>query len=100
MESPENLHEPAPNLRLGLAVAMGLSAAMWGLIYLGVASVWPWLANRPDIAVEGQGVPHLASLADQPRAQLPTGIWVKATRKRRRGPNLASRVFSPSMSVN
>jgi hypothetical protein len=45
MESPDNLHEPARNLRLGLAVAMGLSAAMWGLIYLGVASVWPWLAN-------------------------------------------------------
>jgi hypothetical protein len=99
MESPDNLHEPAPNLRLGLAVAMGLSAAMWGLIYLGVASVWPWLANRPDVAVEGQSVPHLASLA-QPRAQLPAGIWVKATRKRQRGPHLASRVFSPSMSVN
>ena len=100
MENPDNLHEPAPNLRLGLAVAMGLSAAMWGLIYLGVASVWPGLANRPDIAVEGQGIPHLASLADQRRAQLPTGTRVKATRKRRRVPHLASRVFTPSMSVN
>jgi hypothetical protein len=100
MESPDNLHEPAPNLRLGLAVAIGLSAAMWGLIYLGVASVWPWLANRPDIAVEGQGVPHLASLADQPQAQLPTGTRVRATRQRQRGPYLAARVFSPSMSVN
>ena len=66
MESPDNSHEPARNLRLGLAVAMGLSAAMWGLIYLGVASVWPLLANRPDIAVEGQGVPHLASSGRPP----------------------------------
>ena len=101
MESPDNLNEPAPNLRLGgLAVAMGLSAAMWGLIYLGIASVWLWLANHPDIAVEGQGVPNLARLADQPRAQLPTGTKVKAKRKRRRGPHFAARVLSPSTSVN
>jgi hypothetical protein len=100
MESPDNLNEPAPNLRLGLAVAMGLSAAMWGLIYLGVASVWPRQTNRPDLAVEGQGVPHLASLADQRRAQFPTGTRVKATRKKRRGPHLAARVFNPSTSVN
>jgi len=100
MESPDNLNEPTPNLRLGFAVAVGLSAAMWGLIYLGVASAWLWLANRPDISVEGQGVPHLASLADQPRAQLPTGTRVKATRKRRRDPHLAARVFNPSTSVN
>jgi hypothetical protein len=99
MESPDNLNEPARNLRLGLAVAVGLSVAMWGLVYLGVASVWR-LANRPYIAVEGQGVPHLTSLGNQPRAQLPTGTRVKATRKRRRGPYLAARVFNPSRSVN
>ena len=98
MESPDNLNEPARNLRLGLAVAAGLSVAMWGLIYLGVASVWHRQANRPYIAVEGQGVPRLAHLAD--RAQLPTRARVKAARKKRGGPHLASRVFSPSRSVN
>ena len=100
MESPDNLNEPAPNVGLGLAVAVALSLGLWGLIYLGAASVWSRLVDHSVIAVEREGVPHLASLADQPRAQLPTGIRVKATRKRRRGPHLAARVFNPSTSVN
>jgi hypothetical protein len=100
MENPDNLIEPAPNVGLGLVVAVALSVGLWGLIYLGVASVWSRLVDHSVIAVDGENVPHSASLVDKPRAQLPTQTRVKATRKRRRGPHLAARVFRPSTSVN
>jgi hypothetical protein len=100
MESLDKAHEPAPNVLLGFTLAAGLSVAMWGLLYLGVASVWPRQVNRPDVAVEGQAVPHLASLANQPRAHLPTRTRVKTARKRRRGPSMVARIFNPSTSLN
>jgi hypothetical protein len=85
MESPDNTNEPVPNVGLGFALAVGLSATMWVLIYLGVASIRPRQANSPDIAVEGQLAPQLAGLTDAPRVILPIRTKVNATQKRRRG---------------
>ena len=96
MEGANKANEPVPNVLLMLAMAAG----MWGLVYLGVASVWPREVNRPSVAVERENVPHLASLTNQPQAKLPTRNKLKAKRKRRMGPSLAERVFKPSTSLN
>jgi hypothetical protein len=96
MERTDQANEPAPNVLLMLAMAAG----MWGLVYLGVASVWPRGVDRSDLAVEGRHVPQLASVTDQPVAKLPTRTTVKTKRKRRVGPSFAQRVFGPSASLN
>jgi hypothetical protein len=98
MNTP-GVNEPAADVRLGFAVALGLSLAIWGLLYLAVASVWP-TPNHPDLIVEGESVPHVASLADQPRAQMPTRTKRKAKRQNRPGPSLAVRVLRSSTSLN
>jgi hypothetical protein len=90
-------NEPATNVVLMLAIAMSLG--MWGLLYLGAASVWSRLVNHTDVAVEGHSIPHLASLADLPQVRLPSRTRAKTARKRRLGPTLAARVFNRSSSL-
>ena len=91
-------NEPAPGL---LMLAFVMSLGMWGLLYLGAASVWSRLVNHPHVAVEGQFDPQLASLSNDPQATLPTRTRarVEKTRKRQLGPTYAARVFSRSSSL-
>jgi hypothetical protein len=88
--------ERLPKVLLMIAIAAG----MWGLVFLGAASVWPRQVSNPDKS-EGEHVPQLASLADQPQPEyLPTRARAKANRQRRLGRSLAARVFNPSTSLN
>lgn len=84
-----------------LVLAFTMSSGMWGLLYLGAASVRSRLVNHPHVAVEGQIDPPLASLSDYSQAELPTRTRarVEKTRKRRLGPTYAARVFSRSSSL-
>jgi hypothetical protein len=94
MQGLHKANEPAPKVYVMLAMAAG----MWGLVYLGAASVWP--RDRANLAVEGGHTPQLASLADHPKVKLPTRGRVKAKRKRRMGSSFANRVFRSSTSLN
>jgi hypothetical protein len=84
---------PGPNV---LLIAVAMSLGIWGLLYLGVASIWSRLANQSHIAVEGEVVPQIANLTDQPKMNFPARTKVKNTRKRWLGPALAARVFHRS----
>lgn len=92
--------ENALTLNTPLILAMAVSLGMWGLLYLGGASVWSRLVNHSEVAVEERSTPQLASLTDQSQVKLPARSRVKATRKRRFGPSLAARVFNRSTSLN
>jgi hypothetical protein len=94
MHSTQEANEPAPKVYVMLAMAAG----MWGLLYLGAATVWP--RDRSDLTVEGRHAPQLASLTDHPKVRLPTRTKVKAKRNRRIGPSFANRVFRSSTSLN
>jgi hypothetical protein len=94
MHSTQKANEPAPKVYVMLAMAAG----MWGLLYLGAATVWP--RDRSDLTVEGRHAPQLASLTDHPKVRLPTRTKVKAKRNRRIGPSFANRVFRSSTSLN
>jgi hypothetical protein len=94
MQETDEAGQPAPNVLLMLAMAVGT----WGLVYLGVASLWP--RQGPTLAVESVHALQLASLTDRPQVKSPTRTGVKAKRTRRIGPSLAQRVFRPSTSLN
>jgi len=94
MHSTQKANEPAPKVYVMLAMAAG----MWGLLYLGAATVWP--RDRSDLTVEGRHAPQLASLTDHPKVRLPARAKVKAKRNRRMGPSFANRVFGSSTSLN
>jgi hypothetical protein len=98
MERAGKSNEPLPNTALGLGLALAVSLAMWGLLYVGIVSVWPRQANH--IAVEGESVPHVASLINEPIAQLPVRGRAKVTRKTRHGSRVLARVFNRTQSVN
>ena len=94
MHSTQKANEPAPKVYVMLARAAG----MWGLLYLGAATVWP--RDRSEPTVEGRHAPQLASLTDHPKIKLPTRTKVKAKRNRGMGPSFANRVFRSSTSLN
>ncbi len=94
MQSIHKANEPAPKVYVMLAMAAG----MWGLLYLGAATVWP--RDRSDLTVEGRHAPQLASLTHHPEVRLPARTKVKAKRNRRTGPSFANRVFRSSTSLN
>jgi hypothetical protein len=88
-----NVHAPA----VGLLIATAVSFGMWGLLYLGAASLWSRVVSQPEFASEGRNVPQYASLADDPQVKLPTQTSrPKNTQKRRHGPTFAARAFNRS----
>jgi hypothetical protein len=94
MQGTDHADHPAPNVLLMVALALG----MWGLVYLGAASLWP--RQSPALAVESVHAPQLASLTAPPQMKSPMRTGVKAKRTRRIGPSLAQRVLRPSTSLN
>jgi hypothetical protein len=88
-----NVHAPA----VGLLIAIAMSFGMWGLLYLGAASLWSRVVS-PEVASEGRNVPQYASLTDDPQVKLPTQTSrrPKTTQKRRHGPTFAARAYNRS----
>ena len=89
-----NVHAPA----VGLLIATAVSFGMWGLLYLGAASLWSRVVSQLEVASEGRNVPQYASLTDDPQVKLPTQTSrrPKTTQKRRHGPTFAARAFNRS----
>jgi len=113
MRSYERLSEPAPDVLMMVGLAVGMWAAI-GVVALGVwpRPAAPQMAAAPPLAIEE----HVATLFDMPvvpdRAQAqihsptptqanpPDRRKVKVKPRKRAGPSLAVRIFSPRNSVN
>jgi hypothetical protein len=97
MTHSEKAYESAPpNVLLLLA----MTAGMWGLVYLGVVSVWSRTTNHSG-SPDRERVPQLATLTDQqPQVKSPARTRMMAKRSKRVRPSFAERVFRSSTSIN
>jgi len=99
----DDASERPPNVLL----MIGMSLALWGLVSVGILSVWPRQVSRPETAsrqhsapppaMPRHALPQLVSTAGQSLMERPGKAKVKVVRKRRWGPVLAARVFKTSM---
>jgi hypothetical protein len=85
----ERAGNPPPNVLLMVAMAF----AAWVLLYMVVVGVWSWHGQRSEIFTESVHRPQVASLADEPAAQLAIRKRAKVSRRRQRGTWLTARVF-------
>jgi hypothetical protein len=98
MAHGDNGYESAPpNVLLMLAMAVG----MWGLIYLGIASVWSREPDRPGVSIEREYVPQVATLDEQlPRLRSSSPASMRAMHNKRSSQTFAQRILRASPSGN
>jgi hypothetical protein len=89
MRSPDTSGNPAPNVPLILAAALGL----WAMIYLSAVGFWLRRAG-PAVPVESNAT-QLARVQVPPHARPRKRVKLaKLARKRRSGPSLTARTFA------
>jgi hypothetical protein len=97
MAHSENTYQPAPSNPLLLFAS---AAGVWGLIFLGVASVWPQSTIR-TASPEREHVPQLVSLTEQrPETKSPVRARIALKRSKRERSTFAQRILRSSTSVN